>query len=288
MRCCFTIILNGLHHLIAKNQAEFIVKNFDYWYIAEGASLSQGSTKWCKLMPDKYHNCGRSVDGTWQYLKQLTDRHPNVFLVNNILVCQKEYMENKFWKSKDAQVNACIHAMKLQKFQKCFLWQIDVDEKWDIKDIEEAELKLISANAKVGTFSCNYWVGNGLVARGIWGEGSGDNAYKRLWFWEGEWFKSHEPPILDIKKGIFFEEFITNRFNHYAYCYEQDVKFKDKWYGGHEGIYKRWEWLQNDAKTKPVGYSWPINVLLDSKTYWGRSDTYIIKVIDKQRKKSIL
>jgi len=278
MRCAFTIILNGLHHLVANDQAEFIANNFDWWYIAEGASLSQGSTKWCKPMLDKYHNCGRSTDGTWQYLKQLTDRHPNIILVNNILVCQKEYMDKGFWKSKDAQVNACIHAMKLQKFQECFLWQIDADEVWKIYNIEESEKKLISADAKVGTFSCNYWVGPGLVAKGTWGEGKGNNAYKRLWKWEGEWFKSHEPPILGIKKGIFFEEYMENRFNHYAYYYEQDVKFKDDWYGGHKGIYYRWKWLQKDAKDKEVGHMWPISVLLDPDTYWGRTDTIITKV----------
>lgn len=277
MRIAFTIIFNGLHHLITGNQAEFIAHNFDRWYIAEGASLNKDSTKWCKSMPDKYHNCGRSIDGTWQYLRQITNKYSNVVLVNDILICQKEYMENGFWKSKDAQVNACIHAIKLQKFQKCFLWQIDIDEVWEIYNIAKAEEKLFYTNTKIGTFSCNYWVGKGLVARGVWGEGCGNNAYKRLWDWEGEWFKSHEPPILDSEYNK-SEILLGQRFNHYAYYYEQDVEFKDKWYGDHEGIYERWRWLQEDSKTKPIGYSWPISVLLDPKTYWGRSSTFIEKI----------
>ncbi len=276
MRCCFTIVFNGLHHLIANGQAEFIANNFDRWYIAEGASLSQGSTKWCKPMLDKYHNFGRSTDGTWQYLKQLTDRHPNIILVNNILVCQKEYMDKGFWKSKDAQVNACITSLKLQKFQKCFLWQIDADEQWSLENIEKSEKELCQSNCKVGLFKCNYWVGPGLVAKGTWGEGENENAYKRLWRWEGEWFKSHEPPILE--GGNLTEIILPYCFNHYAYYYEQDVKFKDDWYGGHEGIYYRWKWLQKDAKDKEVGHMWPISALLDKNSHWGRTDTIITKV----------
>lgn len=278
MRIAFTIVLNGLHHLLAGNQAHFIAKNFDKWYIAEGVSLNKESTKWCNEMPSEYHNMGRSNDGTWEYLKQLTNEYSNITLVNNILVCQKEYMDNGFWKSKDAQVNACIYAMKLQKFQQCYLYQIDVDEQWSTENIIRSEKDLKLSGCKVGTFRSNYWVGPELVAKGTWGEGANGNEYKRLWKWEGEWFKSHEPPILG--DGNLSEIILPYRFNHYAYCYKKDVIFKDKWYGGHSGIYKRWEWLQDDTRTKSIGYIWPISVLLDPNSYWGKTDTYIIKVGD--------
>ncbi len=276
MRIGFTIVFNGLHHLLADDFSYRMAKYFDRWYIAEGAVYNEGSTKWCKEMPTEYHDRGRSVDGTWDHLRQLTHLFPNVIIVNNILICQKTYMKNGFWKGKDSQVNACIHAMKLQKTEPCYLWQIDADEVWREPDLNAAELLLEESGCRVGTFSCNYWVGKGLVTSGIWGEGQGANAYKRLWKWDGEWFKSHEPPILG--DGSLAEYYIPIRFNHYAYYYEKDVKFKNDWYGGHEGICKKWKWLQEDAKNRAVGYEWPISTLLDPKTYWGKTDTSIVKV----------
>ena len=72
-RVAFTIILNGLHHLKHNDYYKFMIDNFDLWVIAEGAVESRGSTSWCKKMPDNLHNNGRSVDGTLEFLTELSD-----------------------------------------------------------------------------------------------------------------------------------------------------------------------------------------------------------------------
>ena len=68
-RIAFTIILNGLHHLKHNDYYLFLINNFDYWIIVDGASNNNGSTTWCNNMLDKYHNNGASNDGTIEFIK---------------------------------------------------------------------------------------------------------------------------------------------------------------------------------------------------------------------------
>ena len=74
MRIIFSIIFNGLHHLLHNDQFRFILNNCDKWIVVEGASQSNGSTKWCKQMPPEYHNNGSSIDGTKEFLEELSQQ----------------------------------------------------------------------------------------------------------------------------------------------------------------------------------------------------------------------
>ena len=71
-----------------------------------------------------------------------------------------------------------------------------------------------------------------------------NDTYRRLWDWSGELFKTHEPPSLDGKNGPGL--LLPQRFNHYAYYFEEDVKFKEIYYGGYEGLLERWNKVQNN------------------------------------------
>lgn len=209
---------------------------FDFWVIIEGAANNTGSTKWCKSMPDKYHNNGSSIDGTYNYLDEYCHGYDNP-IVHHVygLVFNKDQMVNKAIDLIKLHRSEWLNSKILEPH---FLWQIDCDEQWTSAAMDAAEKEL---KGDTGMFLCNYYVGPGLVARGGWGEGK-SRPYRRLWGWKGQAFKSHEPPVLEGGNGK--EQLLPQRFNHYAYYYEKDVEFKDKYYGGHEGIYKRWKKLQ--------------------------------------------
>jgi len=258
-RIAFTIIQNGLHHLKHNNYYDFILKNFKYWVVVEGASANTGSTSWCKPYPDDYHNNGKSIDGTNEFLNQLKLKYSNLIFIE----------PTKLWKNKDEQINKCIQEIK-KITNRCFLWEIDIDEQWTIEQIKQSEEILLKEQAKTGCFLCKYFIGPQLIVIGEWGEGL-RLPYRRLWDWNGEYFETHEPPRLvgGNKKGIL----IPIKFNHYSLLFEQDVKFKNVWYSGQEGIYERWLKLQKTDINRPLH----IKHLLGEKTHWGTSDTWIIK-----------
>ena len=255
-RIIFTIIFNGLHHLQHNNQSEFILNNCDKWVVVEGASKSTGSTSWCKTMPENLHTNGASIDGTRDFLKSLAKTNDKLIYIPS----------NGFWDSKDHQVNRAIDEVK-KTTNECFLWQFDTDEQWTSETMLQAEKEMTEQNAKTGAFLADCYVGKDIVARGDWGEGP----YTRLWNWSGEYFETHEPPTLQggNQKSIL----VSVRFNHYNYYFEQDVMFKDKWYGGHEQIHERWK-LINSLPTK----QFPIHISNLITGSWGRSNTLLHKV----------
>lgn len=232
-RVAFTIVLNGEHHLRHNDYYENMIPHFDMWVFAEGVSLSTGSTSWCNSMDDAYHDNGRSVDGTIDYLKYLKHKYPDKV---KILIPSKS-----FWKNKDEQVNECIKKIR-EGVSEAYLWQMDVDEQWTINNIEYVEQSMRTANVKAVSVNCNHFVGEGLIANG--GNWGSDAEWRRCWDWKGEDFISHEPPVLNGANTSFI--YIRQRlFNHYAYYFEKDVMFKSKWYGGHQGVYDGWKALKN-------------------------------------------
>jgi hypothetical protein len=254
MRIAFTIILNGYHHLIHNDYYKKMIENFDYWIIVEGASYSNGSTSWCKEISDLYQKKGRSIDGTVEFLEKISSEHDNVILIKS----------NGFWKSKDEQVNVAIEEVR-KITRQCFLWQVDIDEQWELEDLETAEKELIENDAKTGQFKCMHYVGKDLIAIGEWGEGP----YNRLWKWSGEKFYIHEPPILERGNGK--EVSLSPIFRHYSYFFEKDVRFKNDWYGGHEDILIRWIDIQNEKK-------FPIHISRLITGPWGNTNTFIHKI----------
>lgn len=242
MRIAFTIILNGLHHLKHNNQAEFISQNFDYWVVVEGATRSQGSTGWCRQIPDKYHNNGKSIDGTVEFMNDFKENHSNVIFVES----------NGLWNSKDDMVNTAISEIK-KITNECFLWEIDVDEQWSLEQIENSEKELIENDAKMGCFIVNQYLGDNLIA---YGSDWAGNPFNRLWNWKGENFECHEPPRLSGGNGK--TVILSEKMEHYSYYFEEDVKFKDEWYGGHQGVYEGWKKLKTEQNfPQHISYMFP-------------------------------
>ena len=253
-RVAFTIILNGINHLKHKDYYKTMSTNFDYWVIVEGVSNPGGSTAWCNALDTSFHNNFISNDGTSQFLDNLE--------FDNIKVIRPK---DRPWDSKDEQVNAAIDYIKT-KFDKCFLWQVDIDEQWALDQLISAEEMLKKNKGKTGCFRCNYFVGPNQQVFGEWGEAVND-PYRRLWDWSGELFKTHEPPSLDGKNGPGL--LLPQRFNHYAYYFEEDVKFKETYYGGYEGLLARWKKVQ---KNKDIIH---VRELLGPKLRWSNTNTII-------------
>lgn len=258
MRVAFTIVLDGLRHLIHNDYWKTMIDNFDYWVIVEGVAKPNGSTYWCKeLSPSVYKNY-LSVDGTTDFLNKLSSARVKIIRP-----------DNRPWESKDEQVNAAIQAIK-KITNECFLWQIDVDEQWTKEQLAQAEDILTKNNGKTGCFYCNYFVGPNQQVFGDWGEGKIE-PYRRLWNWKGEVFESHEPPKLNGNNGPGL--LINVRFNHYAYYFFNDVKFKEIYYSGYDGLYERWLKVQENKGTIHI------RELLGPNIWWSNTNT-IIKYTD--------
>jgi len=260
VRCLISIVLNGLHHYQHNDWFEKIVEHFDTIVIVEGAAKSTGSTSWCRNMPDEYHKNYLSIDGTTEFLEHYSRTHCKV--------CHLKYGNH----NKEEMFNHGVDKLKdiLKGYGNAFLWTLDCDEQISSAALGAAEAYLIEHSGKTGAFLCNHYVGEGLLAKGEWGEGK-LLPYRRLWVWQGEMFESHEPPILEgVNEPIVL---IPQKFNHYAYYFEKDVKFKNDWYTGHDGIYEKWLKLQSLPKS-----SFPLHINNLVSGGWGRTDSEIVSI----------
>jgi hypothetical protein len=252
-RLAFTIVLNGEHHLKHNDYFKKLIPTFDKWVFAEGAVTPTGSTSWCKSIGKEFAKNGRSIDGTFEYLKFLQDLYPDKVEIIRA--------KNGFWEGKDQQVNACIHKLK-QSFSSGFLWQVDVDEQWVIENMKKAEDFIAAHNLTTFSCNCNHYVGKDILAvDGNWG---GSGIWTRLWRWNSENFISHEPPALDIQnqRPVYIQEKL---FDHYAYYFEKDVIFKSKFYGlAHDNVYEGWKKLRDMDKSE---FPCSVSVLFGHNNY---------------------
>jgi hypothetical protein len=266
MRLGFTIVFNGEKHLTHNNFIGKMADALDLWVIVEGIALPGGSTNWCGNIDKipKNEKTWLSADKTTKLLDKALATYDNIEVIRP---------EKQCWDSKDDMVNAACGILRAYYCgRQTFLWEVDVDEQWNKPDMAAAEAELIKNKAKTGCFYSNYFVGKNIVSDGLWGEGRSDrqpllNAYRRLWLWKGERFSAHEPPTLCT--GNAPEVLLSQRFNHYAYYFDADVKFKELYYK-YDGLYDKWLALQS-AQTFPQ----PLTALLARG--WGSDKTTFIR-----------
>lgn len=257
LRVAFTIVYEGLHHLKHNDFAVKMAQMFDHWIVVEGYSLPYGSTKWC----NKLDIPAVSQDGTVEYMTELSKMFPNVYF----------YSKGDYFNGKDEQVNAAVHILK-QLTNSCYLWEVDADEQWNLTDIIRAEAISDQSQFKGFGFLCNHYVGKGLVAKGDWGSGY----FNRLWKWTGQFFKSHEPPMLQGQVGV--GKIDDVRFEHYSYYFEKDVIFKSLSYKDHHNVHQGWKSIQKSNEF-PIH----ISALFGEDSKIGKSNSYIEKLC-KQNK----
>ena len=103
----------------------------------------------------------------------------------------------------------------------------------------------------------------------------GDNHYEwdRLWVIneKTKWLR-HEPPTLDMKGVTGYDKDLTVKagwgFRHYAYAYEEQLKFKEDYYG-YVGAVDGWKRLQKETK---------FPVYLRDFFPWVKDDAQVIKI----------
>lgn len=270
VRVAFTLAFNCLHHLTDGDYVEQLLPHFDHWVFVEGMTKPGGSTRWCKPIPDEFHDGHyHSRDGTLQWLQGFCERHKNASV----------HWIDTPWESKDDMVNValdelhhvCANQLSPPQGGKISypisLFQIDADEKWSANQIESAERDLMITPYRCGAFRCDAYVGPGLVCRGQWGEGVGFE-YRRIFKWFGEKFISHEPVVMD---GISGSDIIVlpQRFRHNSYLYEKDILFKSKFYDM-PNLHSKWIAL-NKRKEFPVH----ISELIEGT--WAGTNSFIIR-----------
>ena len=236
-RVAISIVLNAKHHLI--DQARVIPQIVDKWIIVEGASQSTFCTSWCGSMPSEFHNNGYSVDGTTEFLTKLASNDKRVTYIPPV---------NGLWNAKVSMFNEALKHVT----EKCYLWEIDIDEYWNEEKLFYSELILENLGADIGAFCCDYLLSDNVIVRGAWGEAT-THGYHRLWkYTPGSLFTSHEPPRLQNTSKVVPQQLMP-RFKHLSYYYNQDVLFKSKWYGNHQNIYDGWKSIIDGSTKLPCG-----------------------------------
>lgn len=233
MNVAFTIVLNGMPFI--KQQMDIIPKIFDHWYIVEGVALPVKDTSWCKHPSSEFYDSNYlSVDGTKEFLDSI--QSDKITVIRN---------DNRPWNGKVDMCNSFMGQLP----PNTTLMQFDVDEIWS----EETLRKVLSFCQNIESdltmcFRCNYFVGPDIKITSS--NTYGDNYYEwyRLWrlIASGAKWASHEPPQINRNLNILDKSFTSAmgwQFDHYAYVYEHQVKFKETYYG-YTGAVDNWKKLQ--------------------------------------------
>jgi hypothetical protein len=193
-------------------------------------------TKWCKEIDPRY-----SVDGTTEFLDQALT-HERVRLYRKL-----------GWDGKIEMVNEPLHHAK----EPGLVWEVDSDEMWQPWQIEKmAAMFQADPSRTHAQFKCRYFFGPDII---ITSENTYGNHFDyewfRVWRWRpGQLFLSHEPPQMGGSDNKPFTVAETSGeglvFDHYAYATEEQVAFKERYYG-YAGAVAAWRRLQGN-KTWPV------------------------------------
>ncbi len=234
-----------LHHLTALDGLSVPWR----WYVVEGRAAPVRDTAWCRALP----GCV-STDGTHEMLQEFAARHPRVV-----------HLHRPLWQGKTTMCNAGLERAK----ETGVLLQMDSDEMWSIDQLQMIYELLRTAKETHARFRCLYRVGLNIKTVGSNCYGNNPDEWLRAWKYHGtERFNSHEPPVLAGNRGEGLSLEITQAcglvFDHFAYCFERQVKEKCDYYGyGQTGLHG-WRQLQSNT-------AWPAR--LASFLPWVKDET---------------
>jgi hypothetical protein len=209
------------------------------WCIVTGYARPVKDTSWCKNIgaPDDNDNTIEFAEGAARFDKRI--------------VAIAQTLE---WGGKTQMVNAALDALDDHGEMPSVLMQLDADEFWAPWQIES----IVSTFQKHGDidvmrFRSRFWVGENRVAVGYDTYGNMPHDWFRAWRWNNSArFITHEPPVLSGCKTMAVPEALLClglHFEHRAYCSEERVLFKEKYYG-YSDLVKNWKEL--NEKRGPV------------------------------------
>lgn len=225
-----TIVLDGMPWLGMQLATMNRLQGLDWvWHISHGVAKNIGCTQWCKQIAPRL-----SSDSTTEFLNALK-KHPRI----------KVY-EKPEWEGKLEMVNAGMSQVE----QGDVVIEVDVDEIWTARQIELIA-RMLDNNSKADAmrFRCRYFVGPNLILKGYDHYGNHtDYEWHRAWRATNPvfMFTRHEPPqVAQPERPIMHAETesIGLVFDHYAYATQQQVAFKERYYG-YEGAVAQWKELQ--------------------------------------------
>lgn len=248
-----TIVLNGLPYL-RHHIEQFRQLDFDWhWHVIEGVAELRHDTAWSVpsggKIPAAFHFGGRSVDETGEYLDQLVKSYPD-----RVTVYRKP--PGQHWDGKLEMVNAPLNAIA----EDCLLWEIDVDELWTAEQFTAGRQLFLEHPTKTAAmYWCWFFVGPDLVisTRNCYANNPQQDWLRTWRYSPGMRWAAHEPPILaeQLPDGQWRSvasvdpllhgqtEAAGLVFQHYAYATENQVRFKQEYYG-YRGAVERWHALQ--------------------------------------------
>jgi hypothetical protein len=202
---------------------------------------------------DELHQNGLSKDGTTAYLDELQEQYPT-----NISVYRKP--KGIFWDGKLEMVNTPLARIRTH----ALLWQIDADELWTVDQIQTAYKLFLQHSEKTAAYYwCWYFVGEKLLitTRNCYAENP-QQEWLRTWRYRPgmQWY-SHSPPRLieptangqwrDVGQVDPFSHAETEAyglvFQHYAYVTQEQLQFKECYYG-YAGAISQWKRLQQEIR----------------------------------------
>jgi glycosyltransferase involved in cell wall biosynthesis len=251
----FTIVLNG-EPFIRYHLDVFRALPFRWhWHIVEGVASLVNDTAWSvaaggRIDPD-VHRAGLSIDGTTAYLDEIAaaDRE-------RISIYRKP--SGAFWDGKREMVSAPLPRID----EECLLWEVDADELWTVDQIAAVrQLFLDHPDRTSAYFWCHYIPAPGAVIATRYNYAANPEVdWLRTWRYRpGDRWKAHEPPTLARPGRGLSRSVDTGRrnpflhddtedigaiFQHFAYATEQQVRFKETYYG-YSGAVERWRELRD-------------------------------------------
>lgn len=272
----FTIVLNGepfiRYHLDVFRSLPFRW----HWHVVEGVAALVHDTGWSVPagghVDASVHREGLSVDGTTAYLDEIAAAEPN-----RITLYRKPI--ETFWEGKREMVSAPLAHIG----EECLLWEVDADELWTAEQIASVHQLFRNDRSRTAAYYwCHYLPAPGAVVATRYNY-SQNPEYEWLRTWRyrpGDFWEAHEPPILvrqtrlarvDVAKVRPFLHDETEAagavFQHFAYATEEQVRFKETYYG-YRGALARWREL-----TKAVDSHGPLR--LGDYLPWVQDDTLV-------------
>jgi glycosyltransferase involved in cell wall biosynthesis len=251
----FTIVLNG-EPFIRYHERVFRRLTVPWhWHVIEGVAALKHDTGWSVAgggrVPVGCHDNGRSNDGTTAYLDDLGRRFPE-----KVTIYRKP--PGQFWDGKKEMVNAPLPGIR----EACLLWQVDSDELWSVEQIETVhDLFQRNPERTAAYYWCWYYVGPGKIVSTRYNYAQNPKQeWLRTWRYRpGAVWTAHEPPTLVVRDGVkggrptdiarinpFTQDDMEQAgavFHHFAYATEQQLAFKELYYG-YRNARAQWRALQ--------------------------------------------